>query len=151
MFEPFLETGSIIDVDNKQYLVLGIYNKDLIKKERKIYVDKVLKNVENMRPIKPSYYFEAKQNLYYYYLYYESKTVKEFVIRILEHDDRLLVCDYSSYPVIKESDFLFNLIGTKKKVGKIKEKDVKLNLLKGTFFNKFLAKISTTTEVYDMS
>ena len=35
MFEPFLETGSIIDVDNKQYLVLGIYNKDLIKKREK--------------------------------------------------------------------------------------------------------------------
>ena len=38
MIEPFFETGDIIEVNNKQYLVLGIYDleiKDSIRKERK--------------------------------------------------------------------------------------------------------------------
>ena len=152
MIEPFLETGDIIEVNKKQYLVLGIYDleiKDSIRKERKTYVDEVLKNVENMKKIKPSNFYIARQNLYYYFMFYDSRTIREFLIRVFEQNNRLLLCEYSSYPVSIEPVFLFNLIGTRKKVGKVKEADVKVNLIKGALLNIFLAYICTTTEVYE--
>lgn len=156
MFEPVLETGDIIEVDNKQYLVLGILKFDIvdcIQKERVNYIDDLLKNVKNMYISKtsPSY---AIRNLYYYYLYYDSKTVKEFVTRVFAQVNRLMLCEYSSYPDNMKPDFWLNFvegtkIRTKRKVGKIEEKDVKLNLMKGAFFNNYLANICTTGEVYE--
>ena len=78
MFEPVLETGDIIEVDNKQYLVLGILKFDIvdcIQKERVNYIDDLLKNVKNMYISKTSPSYAAIRNLSYYYLYYDIKTV----------------------------------------------------------------------------
>lgn len=151
MFEPVLETGDIIEVNNKQYLVLGIFNSDIddwIRKERATYIDDVLKNINNMYipETKASY---VVQNLYFYFLYYDSKTVKEFVVRSFAQGNRLIVCDYSSYPCSMNAKFLYNIKGKIKKVGKLKEEDVKLNLVKRVFTNMLFSKIYTTTEVYN--
>ena len=151
MFGPVLETGNIIEVDKKQYLVLGIYNYiiDKIRDERISDLDGVLKNVENMYIPKTSADY-AVRNLYYYFLYYDSKTVREFLTRVLASDNRLLACEYSSYPDHMKPEFLYEIEikGTRKKVGKIKEETVKLNLVKAAFTDKLFAKICTTTEVY---
>ena len=58
MFEPVLETGDIIEVNKKQYLVLGIFNhviEDTIQNERQIFLNNVLKSVE-MNTSKPYKY-----------------------------------------------------------------------------------------------
>ena len=100
MFEPVLETGDIIEVNKKQYLVLGIFNyviEDTIQNERQIFLNNVLKSVENLH-IPEASVSSLIRNLYYYFLYYDSKTVKEFLTRVFAKTNNLLVCEYSSYP-----------------------------------------------------
>lgn len=151
MFEPVLETGDIIQVNHKKYLVLGIYNHLIlnIQQERVTYVDKVLRDVENKSKPKPFGTYEAIRNMYYYFLYYDSKTVKEFLTRILGQNNCLLVCEYSSYPASMKLESLYKIKGKLKKVENLKEEDVKLNLVKDAFLDKSFANISTTTEVYN--
>ena len=153
MFEPFLETGNIIELNNKKYLVLGIFNdeiEDSIQGEKENYVDKMLKSIKNIYQIKPSGDFlVARRSIYYYFLYYDSKTVREFLIKVFEQQNRLLFCEYSSYPENIKLERLHRVKGTRKKVGKIKEEGVKRNLVKSAFLDKSFANICTTTEVYN--
>ena len=151
MFEPVLETGDIIEVNKKQYLVLGIFNyviEDTIQNERQIFLNNVLKSVENLH-IPEASVSSLIRNLYYYFLYYDSKTVKEFLTRVFAKTNNLLVCEYSSYPYSMKTKFLYNVKGEIRKVAKIKEEDVKLNLVKRAFTNMLFSKICTTTEVYN--
>ena len=151
MFEPVLETGDIIEINKKQYLVLGIFNyviEDTIQNERQIFLNNVLKSVENLH-IPEASVSSLIRNLYYYFLYYDSKTVKEFLTRVFAKTNNLLVCEYSSYPYSMKTKFLYNVKGEIRKVGKIKEEDVKLNLVKRAFTNMLFSKICTTTEVYN--
>lgn len=151
MFETVLETGDIIEVNNKQYLVLGIYTHSIlnIQLERVTYIDKVLRDVGNKYNPKPVGSYEAVRNMYYYFLFYDSKTIKEFLTRILERDNRLLVCEYSAYPDNMKPESLYKIKGQRGKVGTIKEEDVKLNLVKNTFLDKSFADICTITEGYN--
>lgn len=151
MFEPVLETGNIIEVNKKQYLVLGIYNHVIaVRQEEKLkYLDDVVRNIANMY-IPETSAFYAERNLYYYFLCYDSKTVREFLTRIFAQNNCLIVCEYSSYPDCMDTKFLYKIKGPKKIVGKINEEVVRLNLVKGALTNKLLAKICTTTEAYNM-
>lgn len=147
MFDT-METGLIYYSNKKKYLVLGILDTMLqqVFKEKNT-IDGVLYDVSQNNLVSTDGFVKK---FLYYGNYYESKTIKEFVFRILG-EKTMYVCDYSTYPSNIEPIQICRLSAAEplKVVDKLDEKEVKVNLLKGALFNPQLTHIMTTDEVYD--
>ena len=156
-------TGTIVEIAGKQYIALGLFDRSMrqFKDEQECNLPRIIQNMKNLfiPPIECSSSdsiesVDIEIPIYYYSLYYYSNTLKEFILKILAQDYRLVVCDYSLYPsnikpitlieVLRASDFSKVSI-----VGNIKEEDVKCNLLKRALCDPIFSKLYTTTEAYN--
>ena len=147
MFDS-METGLIYSTNKNKYLVLGILDTTMQRVlKAKDIIDEVLYNVSQNNLVFGENFIKK---FIYYGNYYASKTLKEFIFRILE-EQTMYVCDYSTYPSNIEPIQICRLSVAEqlKIVNKIDEKEVKVNLLKGALFNPQLTHIMTTDEVYD--